>query len=267
MLGAACSLVFASNIDDARQQSADGGVLVPTPDAGAPAADSGQGGGDATTTLDSSSAEPQCGTTPAPRFCDDFNTGPLGASWTRVGVDPGGPPVQELALVGGALRATHRNATSGSYTRLLKLFSIRAATFIRFRAMVKLTQPYAGDHDLLFFKMDPSGDPNDGCATIFTADGNPAAQAKINMQNEANTVNDIRDIPGFGKLTADWTEVVFLWKPGLSLETSIGGEKKAYQYPACPFGGDIELAVGFHYGSGSAEVLYDDVSLDWDGTL
>lgn len=267
----ACSLVIDANVHDP-VAIAGGDAATPSPD-GAPLGDAG---GTADAALDGASPDGApatlsrgCAFTPAPRFCEDFESGSnLAASWdlqnsgSTVDYDP-------LAFAGtrGA-RAAMTNAPSCSFARMDKNWeNTQAKSVVETHFKVRpssAAKSADGEVAVVAFQLDKPAS-SDRCAAILLVAPN---EMTVVLQNTG--ASDVRRTIG-GTIPFDaWSEIGMKYVAGSSTSLVVthqieGGPivETTLATPCPVLGGAVRLGLGLHCETGTAEARYDDVWLDW----
>lgn len=274
---AGCSLIYAGDLDDARE------VAANLPD-GSSASSSGDGGSSGTVAEagpdSGEGGSPDAGPTgckglvPAPRFCEDFD-GTVDSDFYFN--QEGGKVVvsseQAISRPNG-LKVTLESSKDCQYSRLERSFdSIGTNGRFSVKLKTKLVGPWPDGKTPLVVGVNRQGGSS-YCTALFYiyagGDGRTKSAA-INVQSDVMQ-NDFRDLTGYPSDNA-WTELTvevtrlpnggarfvttFQDENGLSLSTS-------NDFDYCKSWDKADIALGFHCDSGKATVYYDDVRVDWD---
>lgn len=271
---AGCSLVYSSELNDARMlpagpDSADGGT--PREEGGADpvsdAADAGDGAG---------AARGCAAMKPAPRYCRDFDDGaPLDADGWETHIDPAGKQLLETDTTSaysppGSLHVGLRGAPDCSYARIVRAFP-GVSDRVDMRVRVRPAAPWSDSDGIMITHFDD--DSSQRCAAIlYAVDENGDGRmdrAQVNVQTTGD--NDVRNLQGVAQVD-EWTEVGLVATPaaggGVSMVFSFRAEDGSYAetthvFQQCTLAGTMRAKIGFHCESGTADVRYDDLRVDW----
>jgi hypothetical protein len=272
IVGSGCSLIYSSDLDDARTSSA--------------VADSGDLRESGTSTTSSSSGEagvvdagPDAPTrgcssySPAPKFCDDFDQGTdVGAKWGNVNQQGGSIAYDSSQFWSGtrSAKVALHTPKSCQYNRLEQTF-YKGKDRFEVRFMMRPAKPW---NDFTPFVIN-IGKNNNGpeCQPLFDTHVDKTTgmivNTEVDVQTGAGATNDQRDLAGVPP-TDDWSEVVFVAQTnggnGLDLSYTSGGKTDTMTFAQCPSSWDFfAVNMGFHCDSGNGTIDYDDIRVDWDG--
>lgn len=264
---AACSLIYKSDLDDARRPSSsspDAGPDVGTVPIGVVDA-----GPDVVTPIATG-----CAAFPTAKFCDDFDTElNVNDGWDRLGLTDEHAKGGFDALAFSVPRSFHAalaGATNDcSYARLEKGFSIGTnAKRATVSARVRPQAPWTGDAAIFNVSLT-------GCGIILGLGVDlPSYTSGINAQFVAGTLqNDYRDVDGF-PTPDEWTDVTFdaqaqpdgHVKLDVVFDHASGArDDKQVDLPQCRLdGGTVFVGLGFHCSQDTHDARYDDVRVSWE---
>lgn len=257
LCGGGCSL-FLSTSDLTGEEAPDGG---PATDGSFDAPATVDDGGRTDTGPASEGGGAFCATlSPAPKHCADFDDGNLLGFFDEVLRDPSNGTTTVVAENGG-VRAAIDAAGSCSYARLTKTLPT-SGQGMRVRFKVKPNAPWPKDQ--IFFFLNLEDGLNDcgflvhlgeagGAADLHVQWGNPEQNGGAGFL-EAPKVGEWSEIGiDFANVTTPTADVTVNGKPVVTSET----------FPQCAFGSSVYVAMGFHCSSGTAEVQYDDLVIDY----
>lgn len=262
---AACSLIYRSDLDDARQ---------PPPavaDSGPERGEQGDAAAvDAGTAAESGTGTGGCAAYPTASFCDDFDR-KLNVSdgWDALPLDEGARGLFDSVAYSEprSFRATLTDAPTCRYGRLEKKWTGVGTKWVRASFRVRPQAPWRGGAGYAFLG-------TAGCSIVMGLDEDgPTVSANINAQYLADGVlrNDVRALDGAPYPEA-WTDVIYEL-------TAVDGHAKlnvkfvhpdaeatdtTHDLPQCKLAGEVELDLGYHCTSGTHAIRYDDVRLDWE---
>jgi hypothetical protein len=284
---AACSVIYAGDLDDAREN----GLVLNGQEGGPPSS----GPSDAAAAQSEASSDGGydggrgCGAiVPAAKFCADFDQGELLTGFDRALITPNGAPQQTLTLdsafsysPGRSLSAKMVGAVGESYTRLEKSFKFGATVPSGFEARVKVRPVGAWSRVQvpITIELDELLGAQSCVALIYFLDDDVSKAidgSQVNMQRNATNMNDTRELNGFPAID-EWTEFTFIAVPmgpsgGVTVTIQYspltrpenGGGVKTMDFPTCKLGTQSRITLGYHYaGAGTFETRYDDLVADW----
>lgn len=250
---AACSLIYASDLDDARR-----GASTPSGDAAV------EGGG----TGVAPGPDAGCGAYPDAGFCDDFDTtANVAERWDALVSDDATHAGYDSLAYSGArsFLASERDAPDCSYARLEKRWRGIGTTRVTVSARVRPSEAWKGSHPLLTLVYG-------GCAALlYLSDDAPSYSSGVNAQHGTPLENDYRDVDGF-PAPGEWTDVTVdaASVPGGGVRVEVvfvhpsgKTDRKAQTFAQCSLAGELSLGLGLHCASGSRDVRYDDVRVSW----
>ena len=262
---AACSLIYESDLDDARRPAAaaatvaDAGgneAVVPPSEAGADVVAVPTAG---------------CGAFPTARFCDDFDTElNVGDKWDKLGVtDNKGKAIFDTFAYSPtrSLRASLADAAGCSYARLEKTFTSAGTKRVTVSMRMRPQAPWVGDAAILDVNLA-------GCGIILGLGADsPSYTSNIDAQHvvDGGLKDDVRDVDGF-PAPDEWTDVTLDAKAldgRVQLDViydhpSGARDDKQLDLPQCRLNGYVFVGAGFHCSQDTHDVRYDDVRVSWE---
>ena len=259
---AACSLVYASDLDDARKPtfSVDAGA-----EGGAPPVVVTEAGADVVTPPATG-----CAAFPAANFCDDFDTQlNVGDGWDKIVLTNDTTSKAAFDALSystpKSFRASLVGAQGCAFARLEKRFSVgarRVTTSVRMRPEA----PWKDDAAVLLMALT-------GCGIILSLGQDaPSYSSYVNVQFGDPLQNYVRDVDGF-PTPDEWTDVTLDAKAidgGVRLDViydhaSGARDDKQLDLPQCSLsGGSSLVGLGFHCSQDTHDVRYDDVRVSWE---
>jgi len=261
---AACSLIYKSDLDDARRPSAT------TPDAGPDATTPPVGVADAGT---DAAAVTGCAAYPTAKFCDDFDTQlnvadgwdklTLSSEQTKGGFDT-------LAFSPSrSFKASLSGAGECSYGRLEKTFASAGTSRVTVSFRTRLQAPWVKDAVPFFLRLT-------GCGIAMGVEINATSNTSIiNAQySDGSNVlqNDVRNVDG-SPVPDEWTDVTFdanaqadgHVKLDVIYDHPSGArDDKQVDLPQCRLDGkNVVIGLGYHCSQDTHDVRYDDVRVSW----
>ncbi len=267
---AGCSLVYASELNDARS----------LPEVGASDAATLPEG----STLDAAQEDAEAGGTdrgcasyvPAPKHCRDFDDGaPLeSAGWYMDLSRPGASQLLELDTTAHspprALHAALRNAATCSYTRLVRTFEDTGTERLEVNVRLRPSEPWGDADGTLIVHINDDSDQR--CHFIlYLQDADRDQRLDSALVNKQQDGDDIRPLQGFAPAD-EWTDFGIVVNPaakgGVSVDFSFRREdgsltETTHSYPTCKLGGTVTVKAGFHCEPGTGDMRYDDIRVDW----
>jgi hypothetical protein len=252
---AGCSLLLSTS-DLNEQSSPDGGGPTPTTDAGADAPANTDAAGDAPVGTPDGGG-PFCKSlSPAPKYCADFDDGNVLAFFDGAHRDP--MSTTNIVADNGAARIAMANATGCTYARLEKTLPASAAGMkVRFR--VRPTAPFTEDEIFanLFI-----GEGDVGCALLLHVDPNGGSLQVQYGNPQMDDGYDWAVAPKVGEWSDVSIDLAASTIPTVTIRVN-GQPAMAKTLSQCSFGAETWLALGLHCASGTAELRYDDVVVDY----
>ncbi len=262
---AACSLVYGSDLDGAREGTSptdDGGAF----EASAPGSpgEGGVDGSDGTMAVTRGCS----GLVPAPKFCDDFERGAFDANGWSI-VDDGMTITSDPLAFSGerSVRVFMAVDDDCSFGRLERgWLNTNATSRVDVHVNVRpSSNSLLSANGTLQFLAIQLGSDERYCAALLRTGRD---RVLLNVQHDPNFQNDFHDLAG--RIPAErWTDVGVAFLPGPSLVVTIQDDTGATQettlsVPQCPsLGSHLRIGVGFHCEVGDGEMRYDDVRVDW----
>ncbi|MBX3218321.1 MAG: hypothetical protein KF850_40320 [Labilithrix sp.] len=265
----ACSLLFASDLDDADAGAAE------TPEGGATdatdAAGDGDGGRDGGDGGDGAPPVTGCASyDPPPVFCEDFDDGPIGSGWDELREQSGTLTLDPLAYSPPQSgRANLIDAPSCSYTRFERVFSGVGTKRVEVHVQIRPSAPWTKSFTPLAVRLR-------ACTVLIYFPSNNAggiAGSSLNIQSGSPLTNDVRETSG-GPRLEEWTDVRLAAVPRpdddgadltLSFHHGDGSiQQRTLQAPQCRVGGTLFVGAGYHCDNGASEIRYDDVRVYWE---
>jgi hypothetical protein len=278
VLVSGCSLIYASDLDDAREI-----VILPEGGRSDSSGDGGavDGGVTDTGTLDAPSGEAAapkgCAAyQPAPKFCADFDDNAGLAGW-ELQTDDGQSVVQSeqfFSSPSSAKVVAKATTTTCLYSRFERYFENIGSKRVTVAFRMRLVSPWPNGGIPFVLDLHPSSGDNAFCAALYFVGSGPNGKiegANIDVQSNVQDDHQI-DLNGFPS-SDEWSEMKVTVTPnpsgGSTYETTFTGPNgfsvsNRQDFPECPAWGRMGVHFGTHCDHRDATMFFDDIRIDWE---
>ena len=197
---------------------------------------------------------------PAPKHCADFDDGNLIGVFDKVVRDPSATTT--VVAESGGVRAAINGADGCTYAALAKTVPA-SGQGMRIRFKVKPTAS-SWPKDLIYFFMNLEDGLNDCGFLLHLGENGDYAWLHPQWGNpEQNDSTDFLAVPKVGEWSEIGIDFAAVSTPTISITVNGKPAITSKAYGQCTFGSGVYVAMGFHCASGTGEVQYDDLVIDY----